>query len=522
MAVASEMCTAVFEGDLVKLRRLLRSGAPPDACDYDRRSALHIAGAEGNLAAVKLLVDEGGADPDFQDRWGNTALDEARRVGAANVVAFLESRQRVTDKGASAEKKRKQAAHDFLSWCNLGETARLREAGGYAAGEEAGCAFTGLLVAASKGHTEAVRALLETMPASVMLGQAHVAMMEAARCGHPDTVAAFRQAGVVLRFTAAAAGAAERRRLAAELCNAAARGHGCVVASLLAAGASGRAEQGLPGGLGADSDGGRSSLSQLEVSLAGEAVAGEGASGPLHLAAEHSHLEVARRLIEQGGAAPDVALGDGLGRTPLQLAAEAAARQPNDPRVRAVHEYLQWVAGAVGRGLAGTTLAAAAVERLINLMPRSKRWSCVAGEGEDEIERYIGSFSRGVPDGGPATGSGSSMAAPSGPVGAVATAAVPPTSGGGSGGGGSGGAAPRLLGGVVAGSARRSRGSALGLPLGGQGGLPTVASVPSLSSSPPTLAGHHIFEARSSLPLPAGGAAAAPPPSPLSPPPPPQ
>ncbi len=65
-AVAGLMCTAVFEGDLVKLRRLLRSGAPPNAADYDKRCALHIAGAEGSLAAIKLLVEEGGADPMFQ------------------------------------------------------------------------------------------------------------------------------------------------------------------------------------------------------------------------------------------------------------------------------------------------------------------------------------------------------------------------------------------------------------------------------------------------------------------------
>jgi hypothetical protein len=64
--VAAVMCTAVFEGDLIKLRRLLHGGAHPDACDYDKRCALHIAGAEGNLAAVKLLIDEGGANPIFQ------------------------------------------------------------------------------------------------------------------------------------------------------------------------------------------------------------------------------------------------------------------------------------------------------------------------------------------------------------------------------------------------------------------------------------------------------------------------
>jgi ankyrin repeat protein len=66
MVVASTMCTAVFEGDLVKLKRLLRAGAPPDACDYDKRAAIHIAAAEGNVTAVKLLIEDGGADPEFE------------------------------------------------------------------------------------------------------------------------------------------------------------------------------------------------------------------------------------------------------------------------------------------------------------------------------------------------------------------------------------------------------------------------------------------------------------------------
>ncbi len=63
------MCTCVFEGDLVRLKRILRSGCDVDAADYDKRCALHIAACEGNLTAVKVLVEEGGATVDFQDRW---------------------------------------------------------------------------------------------------------------------------------------------------------------------------------------------------------------------------------------------------------------------------------------------------------------------------------------------------------------------------------------------------------------------------------------------------------------------
>jgi hypothetical protein len=38
---------------------------------------------------VKLLVEEGGASPSLMDRWEQTPLDEARRVGALPVVEYL-------------------------------------------------------------------------------------------------------------------------------------------------------------------------------------------------------------------------------------------------------------------------------------------------------------------------------------------------------------------------------------------------------------------------------------------------
>ena len=52
--VTSLMCHAVYTGDNALLRRLIRAGAEADKGDWDRRTALHIAAAEGNLAAVKV------------------------------------------------------------------------------------------------------------------------------------------------------------------------------------------------------------------------------------------------------------------------------------------------------------------------------------------------------------------------------------------------------------------------------------------------------------------------------------
>ena len=63
------LCNAAFASDLPLLRNLLSGGVPPDSADYDLRTAIHIAAAEGMLPIVKLLV-EFGADINVQDRWG--------------------------------------------------------------------------------------------------------------------------------------------------------------------------------------------------------------------------------------------------------------------------------------------------------------------------------------------------------------------------------------------------------------------------------------------------------------------
>jgi ankyrin repeat protein len=49
---AALLCSAVSEGDLQLLKRLLAAGAKPNAADYDKRRPLHIAAADGNLPAV--------------------------------------------------------------------------------------------------------------------------------------------------------------------------------------------------------------------------------------------------------------------------------------------------------------------------------------------------------------------------------------------------------------------------------------------------------------------------------------
>lgn len=60
-----------------------------DAADYDKRTAIHIAASEGNLAATKILVGFG-ASIDAKDRWNNTACDDAIRVKAGKLVDYFD------------------------------------------------------------------------------------------------------------------------------------------------------------------------------------------------------------------------------------------------------------------------------------------------------------------------------------------------------------------------------------------------------------------------------------------------
>ena len=89
---ASVLCQAVFDGDILFLKRLLRAKIQVNAADYDKRAAVHIAAAEGNVAALKVLV-EFGADLTVEDRWKNTAEQEARRAKATPVLEFLKQQR---------------------------------------------------------------------------------------------------------------------------------------------------------------------------------------------------------------------------------------------------------------------------------------------------------------------------------------------------------------------------------------------------------------------------------------------
>ncbi|CAJ1345028.1 unnamed protein product, partial [Effrenium voratum] len=97
-----ELCQAAFSGQNKYLNNLISlCGLSPDCCDYDRRTALMLACAEGNMDAAVTLIQVQ-ADPHLKDRWGHSAMSEARDAGHYDLVAVLERLWR------SQQKKREE------------------------------------------------------------------------------------------------------------------------------------------------------------------------------------------------------------------------------------------------------------------------------------------------------------------------------------------------------------------------------------------------------------------------------
>ena len=122
--------------------------------DYDKRTPLHVAAADGSLDAVRCLSDELGAKLSPLDRWGNTPLDEAVQNSRGDAAAFLK------DKGAThggAFATRNAAA--FRTAAAAGDVAALRQRAPHTDVKNAANyeGRTPLHLAASVGSIEAVQ-----------------------------------------------------------------------------------------------------------------------------------------------------------------------------------------------------------------------------------------------------------------------------------------------------------------------------------------------------------------------------
>ncbi|MFJ9894546.1 glutaminase [Streptomyces sp. NPDC091280] len=84
------LCWAASQGDLDEVRRLASvAGTDLSTGDYDGRTPLHLAAAEGHVEVTGYLLAHG-ANPAATDRWGGTALTDARRGGHTRVAELLD------------------------------------------------------------------------------------------------------------------------------------------------------------------------------------------------------------------------------------------------------------------------------------------------------------------------------------------------------------------------------------------------------------------------------------------------
>lgn len=88
-----DLMFAAYTGDVSALRRFALSGKDMELADYDQRTALHVAAAEGHEEVVLFLTEVCKVNPLVKDRWGNTPLDDALQFARDDMVKMLQDYQ---------------------------------------------------------------------------------------------------------------------------------------------------------------------------------------------------------------------------------------------------------------------------------------------------------------------------------------------------------------------------------------------------------------------------------------------
>eukprot|EP00178_Gracilaria_changii_P007339 TRINITY_DN233_c0_g1_i2.p1 TRINITY_DN233_c0_g1~~TRINITY_DN233_c0_g1_i2.p1 ORF type:complete len:1745 (-),score=208.95 TRINITY_DN233_c0_g1_i2:1936-7170(-) len=124
--------------------------------DYDRRTPLHIAAAEGHANICALLIDRG-ADVNAKDRWGHTPLWDAKMNGHRDVQELLQ-RHNGTDNSFAMD----VTSFELMQFAAKGDLEAVRDrivAGAKATFQDYD-RRTPLHLACSEGHVEVAELLL--------------------------------------------------------------------------------------------------------------------------------------------------------------------------------------------------------------------------------------------------------------------------------------------------------------------------------------------------------------------------
>ncbi|XP_047311404.1 potassium channel SKOR-like [Impatiens glandulifera] len=86
--LAMRLNCAAYDGDLYRLKNLIRAGADPNRTDYVGRLPLHVASSKGYEDIAQFLIHEG-VEINVTDNFGNSPLLEAIRNGHDQVTSLL-------------------------------------------------------------------------------------------------------------------------------------------------------------------------------------------------------------------------------------------------------------------------------------------------------------------------------------------------------------------------------------------------------------------------------------------------
>lgn len=90
--MTQELCLASAHGDISYIQSLIAKGCDINQGDYDLRTPLHLAVCERKYEAVRYLTLRG-AKIDAKDRWGNSPLDEAKKLKDKKLIMSLDVRK---------------------------------------------------------------------------------------------------------------------------------------------------------------------------------------------------------------------------------------------------------------------------------------------------------------------------------------------------------------------------------------------------------------------------------------------
>ncbi|TRY87292.1 hypothetical protein DNTS_022263 [Danionella cerebrum] len=88
---------AAHSGDVSALRRFALSSMNMELKDYDSRTPLHVAAAEGHVDVVLFLTEACRVNPLVKDRWGNIPRDDAIQFGHTDVMKILEEYEQINN-----------------------------------------------------------------------------------------------------------------------------------------------------------------------------------------------------------------------------------------------------------------------------------------------------------------------------------------------------------------------------------------------------------------------------------------